>query len=79
MLQGAQQGEFKPALWTAWHFHRVRLRLTRHKISDRARERVWLRAGGCSYTRLTHRSGGAVRCIAWLGLCGFIGGRGATI
>ena len=40
--------------------------LTRHKISDRARERAWLRTRRTNYTKATHRSGGTVRCIAWL-------------
>src|SRR5947209_6789662 len=31
-------------------------RLTRHKISDRARERAWLQAGRTNYTKVTHRS-----------------------
>jgi hypothetical protein len=33
------------------------LRLTRHKISDRARERAWLQARRTKYTKATHRSG----------------------
>jgi hypothetical protein len=31
--------------------------LTKHKISDRARERAWPLAGGTSYTKATHQSG----------------------
>src|SRR5437764_13128853 len=34
-----------------------RIGLTRHKISDRARARVWLQAGRTSYTKARHRSG----------------------
>ena len=30
--------------------------LTRHKISDRARERAWLQAGGINYTKATHQN-----------------------
>src|SRR5882724_6345243 len=41
-----------------------RIRLTRHKMSD----------GGRGHALL-----GVKVSIAWLGLCGFIGGRGATI
>ena len=33
------------------------IRLTRLKISDRARERAWLQAGRTSYTKAKHRSG----------------------
>jgi len=33
------------------------VRLTRHKISDRARERAWLQGGRTIYTKATHRSG----------------------
>jgi len=32
-------------------------RLTRHKISDRARERAWPRAEWTNYTNVTHRDG----------------------
>src|SRR6202040_1937263 len=42
-------------------------RLTRLKISDRWRERAWLRVRGCSYHTLASERP-AVRCIAWLGL-----------
>src|SRR5205085_10446092 len=34
-----------------------RYHLTRHKISDRARQRAWLQAGRTNYTKITHRSG----------------------
>jgi hypothetical protein len=34
-----------------------RLHLTRHKISDRARERAWLQAGGTNPSKAAHRSG----------------------
>src|SRR5439155_11430098 len=52
-------------------FHSVLLRLTRHKISDRARERVaaiWTNKLRESYAS----ERGAIRCIAWLGLGHFI-------
>ncbi len=42
--------------------------LTRHKISDRARERGWLKAKCTNYDqKLNTSERGAVRCIAWLG------------
>jgi hypothetical protein len=41
--------------------------LTRHKISCRAREHVWLRARGCGDLG-GNTSWGAVSCIAWLDL-----------
>src|SRR6059058_647767 len=50
-----------------------------NKMSDGGRGRallgvkVWKSSQKCSVRR------SAVRSIAWLGLCGFIGGRGATI
>src|SRR5213078_3326134 len=50
-----------------------------NKMSDGGRGRallgvkVWKSSQKCSARR------SAVRSIAWLGLCGFIGGRGATI
>jgi len=31
--------------------------LTRHKISDRARDGSWLQAGGTNFIKITHRSG----------------------
>src|SRR5262249_61706980 len=43
-------------------------RLTSHTISGRGREGAWLQGGRADYTRAMHRSVGAVRCIAWLGV-----------
>src|SRR5882724_11741104 len=53
--------------------------LTRHKMSDGGRGRALLgvKVRKSSQKWSVRRS--AVRSIAWLGLCGFIGGRGATI
>ena len=55
------------------------LDLTRHKMSDGGRGRALLgvKVRKSSQKWTVRRS--AVRSIAWLGLCGFIGGRGATI
>src|SRR5437867_9400518 len=53
--------------------------LTKHKMSDGGRGRALLgvKVRKSSQKWSVRRS--AVRSIAWLGLCGFIGGRGATI
>src|SRR6266540_3926334 len=57
----------------------TRVGLTRHKMSDGGRGRALLgvKVRKSSQKWSVRRS--AVRSIAWLGLCGFIGGRGATI
>ena len=66
-----------------WHLtdilHLSPYDLTRHKMSDGGRGRALLgvKVRKSSQKWSVRRS--AVRSIAWLGLCGFIGGRGATI
>src|SRR5256885_627010 len=62
-----------------YSFVSVQCRLTRHKMSDGGRGRALLgvKVRKSSQKWSVRRS--AVRSIAWLGLCGFIGGRGATI
>jgi hypothetical protein len=48
-------------------------------MSDGGRGRASLGVNVWKSSQKVERTASAVRSIAWLGLCGFIGGRGATI
>ena len=50
-----------------------------NKMSDGGRERASLGVKVWKSSQKWSVQRSAVRSIAWLGLCGFIGGRGATI
>jgi hypothetical protein len=50
-----------------------------NKMSDGGRRRALLGVGMWKSSQKWRLQRSAVRSIAWLGLCGFIGGRGAMI